>query len=55
MRLCWAGEVRMVTILKRIYKNYKEKIVFVFAFNIYIYIYLCRLKKKVTNSVLSMG
>lgn len=49
------GRAHGLTILKRIYKNYKEKIVFVFAFNIYIYIYICRLKKKVTNSVLSMG
>ena len=46
------GRAHDLTILKRIYKNYKEKSSFLFAFNIYIY--LCRLKKKVTNSVLSM-
>ena len=47
------GRAHCLTILKRIYKNYKEKSSFLFAFNIYI-IYLFRLKKKVTNSVLSM-
>lgn len=30
------GRAHGLTILKRIYKNYKEKIVFMFAFNIYI-------------------
>lgn len=34
------GRAHDLTILKRIYKNYKEKSSFLFAFNIYIYIYL---------------